>query len=320
MDKLVFSQLIDDIKSELSTSPNSRFAIIGRTPVALDLLSIFASWQLLDRVTGIFDAGNSSGGQFDKSIEELARSSHTAVVIASDERKEALIVTALPYLRKEDVVLISGYRHFEFESDIFSKVTKNPIIQSLANGYPNTLIHIFQCLENAARLKLKGVVAEFGMFKGGTTLIISNIIRELGCNWKVVGFDSFDGFPPRQSALDMYRHPGCVFTDEDSVRKVFSDRNVEIVSGNITSTAKRLNKEDILLAFIDTDNFTPASAILDVIQDRVIVGGAIIFDHFTGRDRFRYTIGERFAAKRLLGDKRFFNLHDTGVFLRQRSD
>jgi hypothetical protein len=69
---------------------------------------------------------------------------------------------------------------------------------------------------------------------------------------------------------------------------------------------------------VDTDNFTSASAVLDIIQDRVALGGAIVFDHFTGRNRFLYTLGERFAAKRLLEDYRYFNLHDTGVFIKQR--
>jgi hypothetical protein len=44
-----------------------------------------------------------------------------------------------------------------------------------------------------------------------------------------------------------------------------------------------------------------------------------VFDHFTGVDRFLYTLGERLAAKRLLDDSRFFNLHGTGVFFRQSS-
>ena len=74
----------------------------------------------------------------------------------------------------------------------------------------------------------------------------------------------------------------------------------------------------IVLAFVDTDNYTSANAALDAIQDGVQVGGAIVFDHFTARNRFVYTLGERMAAERLLDDPRYFNLHGTGVFMRQR--
>ena len=49
-----------------------------------------------------------------------------------------------------------------------------------------------------------------------------------------------------------------------------------------------------------------------------MVGGAIVFDHFTGVNRFRYTVGERIAGLPLLDDARYFHLHGTGVFYRQR--
>jgi hypothetical protein len=48
-----------------------------------------------------------------------------------------------------------------------------------------------------------------------------------------------------------------------------------------------------------------------------VPGGAIVFDHFTGTDRFRYTLGERIAGRVLLDDPRYFHLHGTGVFYRQ---
>ncbi|HMF77767.1 MAG TPA: class I SAM-dependent methyltransferase, partial [Bryobacteraceae bacterium] len=153
---------------------------------------------------------------------------------------------------------------------------------------------------------------------GGTTMLLSRFIDRLGQSWPVIGFDTFAGFPPKRSVLDMYCHPDCVFPDENLVRRHVSERNIEVVTGDLVTTASRLANADIILAFMDTDNFTSASAVLDVIQDRVVTGGAIVFDHFTGRNRFRYTLGERFAAKRLLADQRYFNLHDTGVFLRQR--
>ena len=70
----------------------------------------------------------------------------------------------------------------------------------MANGYPHTLTHLYQCLYNAARLGLQGVVAEFGMFKGGTTVFLSRIIERLGVRWPIIGFDSLgsNGHSDRQ--------------------------------------------------------------------------------------------------------------------------
>lgn len=79
-----------------------------------------------------------------------------------------------------------------------------------------------------------------------------------------------------------------------------------------------LDREDLVLTFMDTDNYSPAQAALRIVRERTVVGGAIVFDHFTGADRFRYTLGERIAGRVLLDDSRYFHLHDTGVFYRQR--
>jgi hypothetical protein len=214
-------------------------------------------------------------------------------------------------------LLIGGYAHYDFRDEIFGRVCRDLFIPSLANGYPHCLVHIYQCLRNAHRRGLSGVVAEFGMFKGGTTMLMSRFIEELGASWKVYGFDTFDGFPPRRSPLDMYNHPDCVFLNVELVRAVFSGRNVEIVEGDVVSTVRRLADQDLVLSFVDTDNFTSASAIVDVVAERTLVGGAVIFDHWAGHGRYIDTVGERIAARKIAEDHRYFNLHGTGVFLRQ---
>ena len=213
---------------------------------------------------------------------------------------------------------MAGYGHLTFRDELFHEELDQLLVPSLANGYPNTLTHLYQCLTNAARLGINGAVAEFGMFKGGTTMFLSRIIEKLGMDWLVIGFDTFGGFPPRRSPLDMYDHPDCTFADLSAVKRYLDGRNIEIVVGDIVETCNRLNGEELVLSFIDTDNYNSARAALEVVQDRTVVGGAIVFDHFTGVNRFRYTLGERIAGSVLLEDIRYFHLHDTGVFYRQR--
>jgi hypothetical protein len=223
----------------------------------------------------------------------------------------------LPHFQGTPKVLVAGYGHLAFRDRMFDEERARLLVPSLANGYPNSLPHLYQCLANAARLGLRGAVAEFGMFMGGTTMFLSRVVERLGVDWPVIGFDSFAGFPPRRSPLDMYDHPDCVFTDLDAVRRYLAGRNVEVVAGDIVETAARLEGEDLVLSFVDTDNYSPACAALDVVQERTVVGGAIVFDHFAGVDRFRYTLGERIAGLPLLNDARYFHLHGTGVFYRQ---
>jgi hypothetical protein len=248
----------------------------------------------------------------------LTKAQHDLLVVAADAEKEDLLLAALPHIKDTPKVIVAGYGHLEFRDELFHEELSRLLVPSLANGYPNTLTHLYQCLANAARLGIDGVVAEFGMFKGGTTMFLSRIVEKLGMNWLVIGFDTFRGFPPRRSPLDMYDHPDCAFTDLPAVKRYLDGRNIEIVVGDIVETCSRLDNEELVLSFIDTDNYNSATAALGVVQDRTVVGGAIVFDHFTGVDRFRYTLGERIAGSVLLEDSRYFHLHDTGVFYRQR--
>jgi O-methyltransferase len=317
-----YDKLFEDLETALLQGARS-VGILGLTPTALQLVCQLTSRGLASAIKAIYVDGERRG-RFPpitvpvSTYAELAKSDVDVLVVADDENKEKLLLNAVPFVRGTPKVILSGYGHLRFDDAIFAEERAQILVPSLANGYPNTLTHLYQCLQNAARLGLRGVVAEFGMFRGGTTMLLSRFAERLGQSWKVIGFDTFDGFPSRRSLLDMYDHPDCVFKDLEAVQMYLQGRNVEIVAGDIVTTCDRLKKEEVVVSFIDTDNYTSARAALEVVQERTVVGGAIVFDHFTGVDRFRYTLGERLAAKVLLGDPRYFHLHDTGVFYRQK--
>lgn len=319
-----YAKLLEDTEQGLLTSGASSAGILGLTSTTLRLLASLAPSGILTTVTAVYAPDKHMNEAMPslsvavKPFEALAEIRHDVLVVASDGEKEDLLLAALPYIQGTPKVIVAGYGHLAFRDTLFRDESAQLLVPSLANGYPNSLIHLYQCLVNAARLSLNGVVAEFGMFKGGTTMFLSRIIERLGLSWQVIGFDTFGGFPPRRSPLDMYDHPDCVFTDEPAVRNYLAGRNVEIVVGDIVQTCKRLKGEQVVLSFIDTDNYSSANAALEVVREQTIVGGAIVFDHFTGTDRFRYTLGERIAGRALLDDSRYFNLHGSGVFYRQR--
>ena len=295
--------------------PGARVAIVGWSRTAFEIAAMPVFTTGAAHLEGLF-AGQE--GDIADSLDRLCDCRPDIVVIAEDAGKEQLLEAVAARVQPATKLLIAGYAHFDFRDDIFDRVRRDLFIPSLANGYPHCLVHIFQCLQNAHRQGLCGVVAEFGMFKGGTTMLMSRFIEELGASWKLYGFDTFDGFPPRRSPLDMYDHPDCVFLNVDLVRAMFAGRNVEIIEGDVVDTVNILAGEDLVFSFVDTDNFTSASAVIRVIAERTIVGGAIVFDHWAGHGRYIDTIGERIAAKALASDPRYFNLHGTGVFLRQR--
>ena len=321
MQEADFTQLLTDLENEFVRGGRI-VGILGLTPITTRILAWLASRSLRDESCVVYaDVNESYVSLLNVPVRPLKALTTDAVdvlVVASDEDKERLLESALPHAHGTPKVIIAGYGHLTFTDPLFREEQAQLLVPSLANGHPNSLVHLYQCLANSARLRLQGVVAEFGMFKGGTTVLLSRFIERLKMTWPVIGFDTFEGFPPCESLLDMYAHPDCTFTDLAAVRRYCAGRNIEIVPGDIVETCNRLVDEDLVVTFIDTDNYTPAAAALRVVRERTVVGGSIVFDHFTAVDRFRYTLGERLAGKVLLKDARYFHLHGTGVFYRQR--
>ena len=115
----------------------------------------------------------------------------------------------------------------------------------------------------------------------------------------------------------MYTHPRCVFDDLAAVRAYLDPLGVEIIVGDISDTASaRLLAEPVLLAFVDTDNYSPARAALQSVLPNLVVGGSIVFDHYTTTAEFIDTLGERMAGDDVLGRAGLLHLHGTGVFTR----
>jgi O-methyltransferase len=315
-----YAKLLEDTEQELLAGAGP-VGVLGLTPVTLRLLASLAPSRLGRAVEAVYaPAADNACPPLSvpvRPFQALSEAKCGVLVVAADVEKEDLLCAALPFITGTPKVVVAGYGHLGFRDAVFDQELAQLLVPSLANGYPHSLVHLYQCLANAARLGLCGMVAEFGMFKGGTTMFLSRLIERLGQSWPVIGFDTFGGFPPRRSPLDMYDHPGCVFTDLAAVRRYLDGRDIEIVSGDIAGTCGRLEGEDLVLSFVDTDNYTPARAALDVVRERTVPGGAIVFDHFTGTSRFRYTLGERIAGRVLLDDPRWFHLHGTGVFYRQ---
>jgi hypothetical protein len=316
-----YKQLLADTVEYLASVEVGRAAVIGNPAIARQLVRDLGEAGLSDRVNGVYrEIDSKAEGHASVAtlpLQKLGEACLSVLVVAADSDKESYLLSAAPFVVGAPKVIIAGYGHFDFRDPLYYQLTSSLDEPSLANGYPNSRVHLYQCLSNAARLGLQGVVVEFGMFRGGTTMFLSRVIEQLGQDWPVLGFDTFSGFPAKRNLLDMYDHEDLSVVNVCEVRDYLAGQNVEIVPGDIRETVGRVGDRPIVMGFIDTDNFTPATAAIEGIVDQVVPGGAIVFDHLTGVDRFRYTLGERLAAQALFDDPRYFNLHGTGVFVRQ---
>jgi O-methyltransferase len=299
-----------------------RVAIVGLTAEALRLAADVHDLAGEVVLLGVFDpAAPTDAGEPVKPWVELAGANPDLLVIASDTRKEPLLHAAAALLDPTGQlphVVLAGIGHQRFEDPMFDALEQPALVPSYATGHPSTRVHLYQCLQFAARHDLTGAVVELGAFKGGTTVWLAKAISALGVKAsKVIGFDSWDGFPPRRSLLDLYTHPRCVFRDLDAVRTYTAPYGIELVPGDIAETVpERLRREPILLAFIDTDNYSGTRAALQTIVGNLRPGGAIVLDHLWTTAEYAYTVGERIAARQSLDDAGLLQLHGTGVYVK----
>lgn len=316
LDPEVLKRLVVNACDEVADSSPGAVALIGASVTCDAFLSLLEPLGLRCIVGPVV---HTDAPGWERRLDVLRSNAIEAVVLAVDAEKECVLRLIASHAPQCPRVVLAGYQQFEFRDPLYFASLNAVDEPSLANGYPNSRIHLFECLQQAARRGLDGVVVEFGMFRGGTTQFLCETIERLGQRWPVIGFDSFNGFPPRQHLFDLYDHPDLYDVSYEEVVRRFEGRNVKIVPGDVRDTAPReLAGRPVVVAFVDTDNYSSGSAAIRSVREQVVPGGAIVLDHYTGVDRFVRTIGERMAAQDLLaGDVRFFNLHGTGVFIRQ---
>jgi O-methyltransferase len=292
-----------------------RIALLGFTAATLAVDRALREAGLQHRILGIYDDPAPSGC---RPLSDLREQAHDLVVIGDDANKATILSayrSTVGELPRPPAVVLAGTAHLDYRDPDFELLNAPALVPSYATGSPHTREHLFQCLQAAAAHDLRGAIVEFGAFKGGTTAWLARVAAHLGLiDSPVIGFDSWAGFPPRRSVLDLYEHPRCVFTDLDAVRTYTEQFGVQLVPGDITETYRQLEGRPLLLCFVDTDNYSPARAALELCAEQLVVGGSIVFDHVATTSDYVDTLGERMAAYEVLSPLGFLHLHRTGVF------
>ena len=143
---------------------------------------------------------------------------------------------------------------------------------------------------------LPGAVIELGVFKGGS-LIQWATFRELLENEnsrKIVGFDIFGEFPETEAVAsdqiftaawnEKFKDEFLSKEDIEESLKHKNISNIELVKGNILETlpsyVERHKELRIALLHIDTDVYEPCKLALELLFDRLVVGGVVVFDDY----------------------------------------
>jgi hypothetical protein len=163
-------------------------------------------------------------------------------------------------------------------------------------------------------LNIPGDIVEFGVFKAVSLIRFATFrkIFENENSRKIIGFDSFGKFPRNASntnsdsdfiekfELDSGKGLGLGQVQEILNYKEFT--NIELVGGDIFDTLPKWMDlkphARIALLHLDMDVYAPTKLALDLLWDRVVPGGLVLFDDYSLIE------GETLAVEEFLKDKK----------------
>lgn len=136
----------------------------------------------------------------------------------------------------------------------------------------NTLNYAIQIVKQN-NYKFKNVL-EFGVFKGGT---IRQIRNSLPPDYKVFGFDTFEGLP------EDWQFTECKKGDMSTNGVIPDVPDVTFFKGLFKDTIpeyKKVQEEQIALLHIDCDLYTSTIDVLFSLTDQIKSGTIIVFDEW----------------------------------------
>lgn len=151
-------------------------------------------------------------------------------------------------------------------------------------------------------LEIPGSIMEFGVYRGGGSFSFahfSSILEPYNYQRKIIGFDTFEGFPSISNQDQMFDGPNPKkgdfntypnFYEELQTNIKLFDQNrflnhiekIEFVKGDLTRTLPSYLEENkhliVSLAYFDLDIYQPTLEALKLILPRIPKGGVIAFD------------------------------------------
>lgn len=215
------------------------------------------------------------------------------------------------------------YEFFEHLVDYFNKSTGS--IQDKLFNFPKYVsrqsLTLFLAKYELFKksLEVHGSIIECGVLFGGglmTFAHLSSIFEPVNYNRKIIGFDTFTGFPSlskndKKSTSKFARRGGMAvnsFDDLvdcinifDSNRSLSHIQKVEIIKGNATQTIPKYVRDNphtvVSLLYLDFDLYKPTKVAIESFIPRMPKGAIIAFDELN----YKNWVGETKAVLDTVG-------------------
>jgi O-methyltransferase len=125
---------------------------------------------------------------------------------------------------------------------------------------------------------LTGDIAECGVYKGGTALLLAKAKTD---EKKLYLFDTFSGMPEADPSKDDHVAGDLNDTSLETVKMLFKEqKNISFRPGFFPDTAKGLENEFFCLVHCDMDIYSSIMDCCIFFYPRLVNGGMIIFDDY----------------------------------------
>jgi O-methyltransferase len=160
--------------------------------------------------------------------------------------------------------------------DVYSKIKPYTVIS------PDRLHVLYTLAVQASRLE--GEFWECGVYRGGTAMMLANILEpsaSVPTEPRLRLFDTFEGMPQTDSARDLHRAGDFADTSAESVhRRVGGERLAWVHKGFLPTTFRGLEQAVIAFTHIDVDIYQSMFDSCAFIYPRMARGGFMIFDDY----------------------------------------
>lgn len=176
-------------------------------------------------------------------------------------------------------------------SDLADQVRKDPLYRAaIASGGDRSVVsehnrmNIFLLLRFFLPELAPGHIVEFGAYRGGSSLFMAKVCKEIMPETKVFAFDTFEGMPETDANRDAHRKGDFADTNYDEILRLRDkyglQDNLELVKGlfDETTPAKMPEIGSVRLNHIDCDIYTAVKTSYTCSIPHMVEGGYWVYD------------------------------------------